>query len=322
MAHATQSAPWRSWLARRWNMQTLRLLTQAGFALFILYTVVIHALIGEGGGVVTTSAEAYCPFGGIETIYTFISSGGTYVSHTHLSNLVILASVLLLTVVARGAFCGWICPLGAIQEWIYAGSMWAQKRIPPLGRSVRALKAWAGVPSVRRFDQRGAPTLIERIDHWLRYGKYVVLAWAVLGAAAYGYMVFRAYDPWSALLTFAALELTGGTVVLGVVLVAALFVERPWCRYACPLGAAIGLVGKLSPLRIQRDGPACAGCALCNKTCPVGIPIDTCAAITDASCIMCMRCIDTCPKHGALELRLSIPGLAPHQPAREQTGGL
>ena len=46
---------------------------------------------------VTTSAEDYCPFGGIETIYTFISSGGTYVSHTHLSNLVILAGVLLLT---------------------------------------------------------------------------------------------------------------------------------------------------------------------------------------------------------------------------------
>lgn len=316
MTSTTHSRPWRVWLARRWNIQTLRLLTQIGFALFILYTVVIHALVGEDGGVVTTSAEAYCPFGGIETLYTFLSSGGTYVSHTHLSNLVILVSVLLLTVVARGAFCGWICPLGAIQEWLYAGGVWMQKRIPPLGRNIRALKAWAGVQSVRRFDQRGAPTLIERLDRWLRYGKYVVLAWAVLGTAAYGYMVFRDYDPWAALLTIGELELTGGAVVLAVMLVAALFVERPWCRYACPLGAAIGLVGKLSPLRIQRDGPACAGCALCNKTCPVGIPVDTRAAITDASCIMCLRCIDTCPKHGALDLRLTIPGLAPKRPTQ------
>jgi polyferredoxin len=322
MASTTHSAPWRVRLARLWNIQMLRLVTQAGFALFILYTLVIHVLVGEEGSIVTTSAEAYCPFGGIETLYTFISSGGTYVSHTHLSNLVILASVLLLTVVARGAFCGWICPLGAIQEWLYAGSAWVQKRIPPLGRSVRALKARAGVQSVRRFDQRGAPTLIERIDHWLRYGKYVVLAWAVLGAVAYGYMVFRDYDPWAALLTITELELTGGVVVLAVVLVASLFVERPWCRYACPLGAAIGLAGKLSPLRIQRDGPACAGCALCNKACPVGIPVDTRAAITDASCIMCMRCVDTCPKHGALELRLTIPGLAPQRPAREQEAGV
>jgi hypothetical protein len=48
----------------------------------ILYTLIIHALVGESGSVVTTSAEAYCPFGGIETLYTLISSGGTYVSHT------------------------------------------------------------------------------------------------------------------------------------------------------------------------------------------------------------------------------------------------
>jgi len=197
-----------------------------------------------------------------------------------------------------------------------------QKRIPALGRGVRALKSWNGVQPVRRFDQRDAPTLIERIDHWLRYGKYVVLAWAVLGAASYGYMVFRDYDPWSALLTITELELTGGMVVLAVVLVAALFVERPWCRYACPLGAVIGLASKLSPLQIQRAGPACAGCALCNKTCPVGISIDTRTDITDASCIMCMRCIDTCPKHGALELKLTIPGLARQLPAREQKEGM
>lgn len=312
------TAPWRARLARLWNIQTLRLVTQAGFALFILYTVALHLLVGEEGGVITTSAEAYCPFGGLETLYTFVRSGGTLVSHTHLSNLVILASVLLLTFVARGAFCGWICPLGAIQEWLYAGSAWVQKRIPPLGRRVRALKAWAGATPTRRFDQRGAPTVLARIDGWLRYGRYVVFAWAVLGAAAYGTMVFRDYDPWAALLTIGELELTGGAVVLVVVLVASFFVERPWCRYACPLGAAIGLAGKLSPLRIERTGPACAGCALCHTACPVGIPVDTRTTITDASCIMCLRCVDTCPKHGALDLRLTIPGLAAQRPAQEK----
>jgi polyferredoxin len=318
----TPAAPWRAWIGRLWNIQMLRLATQAGFVLFILFTVALHLLVGEEGGVIATSAEAYCPFGGLEALYTFVSSVGTLVSHTHLSNLVLLASVMLLTVVARGAFCGWICPLGAIQEWLYAGSAWAQKRIPPLGRSVRALKTWAGATPTRRFDQRGAPTLLARIDGWLRYGKYLVLAWAVLGAAAYGTMVFRDYDPWSALLAIGELELTGGAVVLAVVLVASLFVERPWCRYACPLGAVIGLAGKLSPLRIERAGPACAGCALCNTACPVGIPIDTRTAIADASCIMCLRCVDTCPKHGALDLRLAIPGLAPQPPAHEQKAGM
>lgn len=305
-------------LRRLWQIQSLRRLIQLGFALFILYTLVVHALVGEGSGAITTSAEAYCPFGGLETLYTYVSSGGTLVSHTHLSNLVILGAVLLLALLARGAFCGWICPLGSIQEWLYAGSMWLQRRIPPLGRAIKRLKARMGVQPTLRFDQRPAPTLLARIDHWLRYGRYLVLAWAVGGAAVYGSMVFRDYDPWSALLTIGELELSGGLVVLGVVLVAALFVERPWCRYACPLGAAIGLVGKLSPLRLRRDGPACAGCALCNRDCPVGIPVDTRTDIADASCIMCLRCVDTCPKAGALDLALVVPGIRTRPSAAEQ----
>ncbi|MBK9715010.1 MAG: 4Fe-4S binding protein [Kouleothrix sp.] len=132
-------------------------------------------------------------------------------------------------------------------------------------------------------------------------------------------MVFRDYDPWAALLTIGELELSGGLVVLGVVLVAALFVERPWCRYACPLGAAIGIASKVSPLRLRRAGPACAGCALCNRDCPVGIPVDTRSDITDASCIMCLRCVDTCPKHGALELALVIPVVSPRPSGAEQS---
>jgi polyferredoxin len=308
-------------LARLWHIQTLRTLAQAGFALFILYTLIIHAIVGESGSLITASPEAYCPLGGIETLYTYLNSGGTFISHTHLSNLVLFGAVLLLAVAARGAFCGWVCPFGTLQEWLYAASTWLQRHIRPLGRGVKALKAWAGAQSVRRFDQRGAPTLIQRIDHWLRALKYVVLAWILLGAAGYGFLVFRDYDPWAALITITELELTGGLIVLAVVLVAALFVERPWCRYACPLGAVIGIASKASPLHIQRNGPACAGCALCNTACPVGIPVDTRTDITDASCIMCLRCVDACPKPGGLDLTLTIPGLKAQPTANEPSEG-
>jgi polyferredoxin len=319
-AHPTSK--WRlASLTRLWHIQTPRTLVQASFALFILYTLVIHVVVGESGSLITASPEAYCPLGGIETLYTSLSSGGTFISHTHLSNLVLFGAVLLLAVAARGAFCGWVCPFGALQEWLYAASTWLQRRIRPLGRGVKALKAWAGVQPVRRFDQRGAPTLIQRIDHWLRALKYVVLAWVLLGTAGYGYLVFREYDPWAALITITELELTGGLIVLAVVLVAALFVERPWCRYACPLGAVIGIASKVSPLRIQRNGPACAGCALCNTACPVGIPVDTRTDITDASCIMCLRCVEACPKHGGLELALTIPGLKAQPTANEPSEG-
>ena len=43
----------------------------------------------------TASWEAYCPFGGFETLYKFIAPGGQTVSHTHLSNLVVLVAALV-----------------------------------------------------------------------------------------------------------------------------------------------------------------------------------------------------------------------------------
>lgn len=292
--------------ARRMSIsaQHLRHLIQIGVALFIGTLAVAHTLAGETDTSIA-SPEAFCPFGGIETLYQYITTGGL-ISHAHLSNLVILGSVLVLTLLARGAFCGWICPLGAIQEWVYAGSAWLQRAVPPLGRALRSLKKRLGVrpPRLGMLPER---TLIARIDGILRYGKYVVLALIIAGTIAYGTMIFREYDPWSALLEIGALELTAGTVVLGIVLLAGLFVERPWCRYACPLGAVIGLVGKLSPLRIQRHGAVCNGCTLCTKSCPMGLSVATMSDLTHRDCIGCLECVDSCPAPGALDLRLAIP---------------
>ena len=296
--------------ARRLTLGTrsLRRLTQVVFGLFIGSVAVGHTLAGEGAAAMAPSAEAFCPFGGIETLYQYLASGGSFINHTHLANLVLLAAVLALTVAARGAFCGWICPFGALQEWLYAASAWLQRRIPALGRAMRALKKRLGVRPPR-LGMLPEPTRIRRLDGALRYGKYVVLALILGGTIAYGVMVFRDYDPWSALLEIGALELTAGTVVLGAVLVASLFVERPWCRYACPLGAVVGLAGKLSPLRIQRAGSACTGCTLCDRRCPVGLPVATMSDLTHRDCVMCLECVDVCPQPGALDLRLVVAGV-------------
>ncbi len=105
--------------------------------------------------------------------------------------------------------------------------------------------AFLGCGAACRLKKRGARLAV--LDRYLRYVKYLVLAWAVGGSAYYGLMVFRDYDPWSALLNLAEFSFTPGIIVLGVTLVASFFIERPWCRYACPLGAASGLLGKAQP---------------------------------------------------------------------------
>ena len=285
--------PRRKGLAAWLTHRTFRRLMQFGVFAFIAYIAIRHLLVGEAGAAITASWEAYCPMGGLETLYTFIASGGKYVSHVHLSNVVILVAALITAVLARNAFCGWLCPFGFIQDMISSFSAFVQKRVPAIRKSVKTLKT------------RG--TRLAVLDRYLRFLKYGVLAWAVIGAAVYGFMVFRDYDPWAALWNLLELSLTVGTIVLAVVLVASLFVERPWCRYACPLGAATGLVGMLSPFYLKRDASACTSCAICTKACPVGLPVHTATTIRHADCMSCLECVGECPREGALELKLGMP---------------
>jgi polyferredoxin len=280
---------WRSLLSQHY----FRRLVQLSFASFILFVVIRHAVIGEDSGVITASAEAYCPFGGLETLYKYITSGGTFVSHTHLSNVVILVAVLLTALLLRSAFCGWVCPLGFLQDMVSSLSKYLQKRFKSLRRMMVDLK------------QRTARLSI--LDRYLRFFKYIVLIWAVGGAAYYGFMVFRDFDPWSALINIAEFSFTPGLIVLGVTLVASFFVERPWCRYACPLGAASGLIGKLSPVYLKRESEACTVCKICTRACPVGLEIHTATTIKNADCMTCLECVGACPRNGALEVKLGLP---------------
>jgi ferredoxin len=259
-------------------------LIQASVTLFIGLVAAGHTLAGEGMVTTAPSAEAFCPFGGVETLEQYIASGGSFINHTHLSNLVLLAAVLVLSVVARRVLC-----------------LDLPVRCAP-GVAVRRERLATATCAA-------APTLIRRVDGVLRYGKYVVLALILGGTVAHGVMVFRDYDPWSALLEIGALVLTAGTVVLGAVLLASPFVERPWCRYACPLGAVIGLAGRASPLRIQREGSACTGCTLCDKRCPMGLPVATMSELTHRDCVMCLECVDACPRPGALDSKLVVRGV-------------
>ena len=282
--------PRRGFAALR-GVQGFRRAVQVAVALYILWVVYDRAIIAAAGAT-GTSPEALCPFGGIETIVTFLTAG-LFVPHVHTSNVVLALAVLLLAFLARGAFCGWICPLGFLQDVAAGLSAFVQRRVPTAFRGMRALR------------RKAAPLAI--LDRPLRLLKYVVLAWAIWGAATFGVMVFRDVDPWIALLNIGQESAGLGTLVLGLTLLGALVVDRPWCRYACPLGAANGIVARFSPVRLERSAGACVDCNLCTKSCPMGIEVATAAVITSADCIGCLECVEACPRAGALELRVGLP---------------
>ena len=95
------------------QVTVIRRMVQLAFGLFLIGTSLAHNLIGETTGLPIASAEALCPFGAVEAFYRFITSGLT-LPKTHLSNLVLGAAVLIGLLLAGNAFCGWVCPFGAL----------------------------------------------------------------------------------------------------------------------------------------------------------------------------------------------------------------
>ncbi len=246
------------------------------FFLFLLRVAWEHQAKG-GGPDGAPSVEAYCPFGGVESLYQLVTTGG-FIRRIEPSAMVLLGAVLLLTLVFSRGFCGWVCPFGSAQEW--------------LGLAGRRIFG-------RRFNPDG------RWEWRLRYLKYAVLAAVVALTWHAGALVFRGYDPFLAFfhLGKGVREMPWAYAALGVVLIGALKYERFFCKYACPLGAAIGIVGKFGLTRVTRNSEGCKNCNLCQKKCFAHIEVGMAAAVREAECNHCLECVAHCPKPDVLALR-------------------
>ena len=159
------------------------------------------------------------------------------------------------TLVWGRVYCGRICAFGALTQLIDAV-----------------------VPARFRVD---VPKKLEERASYIKYG--------ILFAAVGYYLLTREIDFYRYIEPFWMFTFQGSTVLwimLGALLVASIFVRNLYCRFLCPLGAALGLVSKIAPLKIKRWSE-CSQCALCEKTCEWG-------AIRNRQIIMseCVRCDD------------------------------
>jgi len=91
-------------------------------------------------------------------------------------------------------------------------------------------------------------------------------------------------------------------VTLGVLALLSIFVQNFWCRYLCPYGALLGLLARLSPVKIRRRADACIDCGKCAAACPSWIPVDRLASVRTPECTGCYECIAVCPAESALEM--------------------
>ena len=92
-------------------------------------------------------------------------------------------------------------------------------------------------------------------------------------------------------------------IVIGVLFFLSVIIRNFWCRYLCPYGALLGLIGFLSPNKIKRNATSCIDCGLCTKACPSFIKVDKVKTVLSDECTSCLNCIDKCPVADTLEVK-------------------
>ncbi len=216
--------------------------------------------------------------------------------------------LLAATLVFGRFWCGWLCPAGAVLDWIPARK--SRKNEPDLphpwrhgkhlvlmlvifGALLGSLTLVALDPVTMLFRSLTAvilplfDSLLLSVDTWLYHigPLQPAVGWfdGSVRAPLLGGHGF--YLP-----NLTLLALAGAVLALNAVR------RRFWCRYLCPLGGLLGLVSRLSLFRyrIRRDG--CISCGRCATRCPVhAIDAGRGYAADAGECTACLDCVDNCP---------------------------
>ena len=137
-----------------------------------------HIMPGETsrGG----SFDSFCAFGGIETLLPFLFTGHLLKS-TNLLNFSVLIATLGVSLIAGRAFCGWLCGLGAIQDFV---AEWTRKLLGER-RHIRGKQSKTILPL-------HLPAVVDRS---LRYAKYLVLAVILIASLYAAFPPLREFCP-------------------------------------------------------------------------------------------------------------------------------
>lgn len=190
------------------------------------------------------------------------------VKHTVVLPLLgMLIALLVIGIVSNKSLCGWGCQLGLLQDLLFR-----------------------------------VPTPKWKPPFWLSNSVRILAFATLIGGMAWA--TFDWIAPVDPFLLFSSKWVISALLFVGVLLLASLFIYRPWCQFLCPFGLVSWVLEQVSILRPRVDHDECLGCKNCVSACPTGAM----AAFYEdkkvhADCFSCGACIAACPRDKALMWR-------------------
>lgn len=185
----------------------------------------------------------------------------------------IMGVISVLSIAGNKLFCGWACPLGAAQE------------IPQR------------IPLRKKMREKVRFTLPFRLTNTIRILLFVIFLPVVFIT---GRSIYDQFNP------FELFHWKFGTVAIvafTATAAASVFVFRPFCHIACPIGLYTWILEHVSLTRIRLKKDSCNMCEACVKltNCPA-VPSLLAGKRSRPDCHACGQCVSVCPK-GALRFQ-------------------
>ena len=246
------------------------------------------------------AAAGSCPLGALQQA---LASAG------HTAPWYILGILLLFGVMLGRTVCGWLCPMGLIQELLH--------KIPTSKlKKSRTTRTLSGLKYIILAFLVIALPLIFGLNEDLplpAFCRFLCPAGTLEGAVAL--LAHPAND---------ALRASVGSLfilkssLLGAILIACVFCFRAFCRFLCPLGAIYSLFNRFCLVGVRVDPDRCTGCGACVRNCKMDI-----RHVGDRECIHCGKCMECCPEKAislkAGKLTLKGPEAAQQKPSKAKT---
>jgi polyferredoxin len=272
------------------DSQFFRSFLQIAFALLVVWIGIEFYLFikwGESGGQSLfygrpPGVEGFLPISALISLKYWLQTG--VINEIHPAGLIILVAILVIGWLLRKSFCSWLCPIGTISEslWIFGKKIFKKNL------------------TVNRY-----------LDYPLRSIKYLLLVffvWAIFVTMDVPTLKAFIYSPYNKvadikMYSFFADISSFALWTLIVLVLLSVVVKNFWCRYLCPYGALLGILGWLSPIKIKRSKATCIDCDLCTKACPSNIKVHKVNTVWSDECTSCLECVQVCPVKNTLELK-------------------